>query len=292
MEVFAVFDGVFVSHSFSMTPKAGEPVYTTTGVPDFDPNEGELDPETGDVVRAARVDLVLEADQPNLEASLLGDSNGGETVTPMAQAGSCPGGSGLKQNLGNRQVLVGAIHITASGKEMRFNYNSDAASTLGVGVSSSGSYGTFSSGGTVSRTRSLSTTYPWYKSATNQLLDTYYSYGKYCVNVATNGPTFHQYEVRPIKHEGGTNARSTTAPTANYCVPYNVAGSGGSKTSSNATTWSNGAKLGGAIGIDLSSRTGFTTKAKQEWVFKTPGRLCGTHDSPAGSPRRLVMKAS
>lgn len=98
----------------------------------------------------------------------------------------------------------------------------------------------------------------------------------------------HRYQTRRIRHEGGSNARSTTIPSTPYCVSYNVAGSGGTKESTNAITWSNGAKLSGAIGIDLSSRTGFRTNAKTEYALVTPGRLCGTHDKPNGTPRRLA----
>jgi hypothetical protein len=207
--------------------------------------------------------------------------------------GLCPGGAGLKEHLGNRPVRVGAIHISASGKQMRFTYGGSAESSLGVGVSSSGNFGTFSASGTVTRTRSHQTTFPWYTSITSRVLETYFSYGKYCVNLNEGGPPgayHHHYVVRAIQHEGGTkgfNISQISPPLAN-CITYNEPGSGGEKVTTNATTWAAGVSV---LGASLSSRTGFRTNAKQEYKFDTPGRLCGTHDTPNGAPRRLLMRA-
>lgn len=43
-----------------------------------------------------------------------------------------------------------------------------------------------------------------------------------------------------------------------------MAGSDYQKDTTNAITWSAGAKTGGVIGIDLSTRTGFRTNARME----------------------------
>lgn len=205
--------------------------------------------------------------------------------------GSCPGGAGLKRNYGGRWVNVGSIHIGPNGKSMKFTYTGSASSTLGVGVSTSGTYGTFSANGTVSRSRSNTTSYPWYTAPIHRHLDTQFSYGKFWVEYADSmHGTGHNYQVRSIRHEGGTRGRDTRRPSATYCVPYNEPGSGGTKSTTNAKRWARGAKLEGAIGINLSSRTGYRTNAKIDYVFRTRGRLCGTHDLPNGKPRRLMMK--
>ena len=44
------------------------------------------------------------------------------------------------------------------------------------------------------------------------------------------------------------------------------------------------------IGIDLSSRTGFTTTARRKVDFAKAGKLCGVSGVPAGSPGLLVVK--
>lgn len=209
--------------------------------------------------------------------------------------GACPGGTGLKKHFGNRLVNVGNVHLGVNGKSMRFTYTGSADSALGTAISTTGSYGTWSVSGTVTGERStsstLSTSFPWYTSATSRYLDTYFSYGRFCVEYydSMHG-VGHRYLTRRIRHEGGTNSRTASIPATPDCIPYKEAGSTGSKTSTNAVTWTDGAKLAGAIGIDLSSRTGWRTDAKTEFKFVTPGRLCGTHDMPAGSPRRLVMR--
>ena len=46
-----------------------------------------------------------------------------------------------------------------------------------------------------------------------------------------------------------------------------------------AITWSNGLKIDSVIGVDLSIKTGFTSKAAQNWKFTAAGQLCGTNDS-------------
>lgn len=43
--------------------------------------------------------------------------------------------------------------------------------------------------------------------------------------------------------------------------------------------------------MGLFAQTGFSTKAKLEYLFVTPGRLCGVNGTPNASPGRLVMRA-
>lgn len=297
VDLVAVQGGNAASYSFSLVPaRSGITVEEAAD----DVFVAHVDHATGRITKPMRVDLTFG----NPSATRLGGHI--ETVSeegvnePWAGSddfsiawtgGACPGGPGLKANLGNRWVNVGEIHIAASGKDMRFTYSGSASSTLGVGISNTGAFGSFSASGTVDRSRSNATTFPWYTSSTSRFLDTLYSYGRYCVELVGGGYRYHRYEARAIRHEGGTDHRSTSQPTASYCVSYNVPGSGGEKSTSNAITWSNGAKLGGVIGIDLSSRTGYRTDAKIEYVFRTAGRLCGTHDLPNGTPRRLVMRS-
>lgn len=53
-----------------------------------------------------------------------------------------------------------------------------------------------------------------------------------------------------------------------------------------------GADTSGSIGIDLSSRTGYTSALKLVFTFTSTRQLCGTNDFPGGSnPKRLVATA-
>jgi hypothetical protein len=64
-------------------------------------------------------------------------------------------------------------------------------------------------------------------------------------------------------------------------VPQN-AGTTFTKDRTKAITWTNGASLAGAIGIDLSARTGYSTDAEVIFTFSRDRRLCGTGDNPGG----------
>lgn len=210
--------------------------------------------------------------------------------------GSCPGGDGLKKRHNGRWVHVGDIHIAAGGKKMKFTYTDGSSSTLGVGISTTGAYNSWSASGSVNQktTDSSVTTvsWPWFASGgTHRMLDTQFDYGKFCVEYydSMHG-TGHYYKERSVKHQGGTRDRGSAKPTAKHCTQYRTPGSGGSKKETNAITWTDGAKLEGIIGIDLSARTGFRTSNKIRFEFPKPGRLCGTHGRPGDTPRRLVMK--
>lgn len=315
VEVVALHDGALTVHTFPIL--AADPGQPAVG----DGQAAYLHRRTGDVLAPMVAKMVLDNPSATRRDGLVdeavdegevppnpADTNLDDTTDPSSgdgtdgdftiaghYNGSCPGGKGLKKHFGDRLVNVGNIHIGPSGKNMRFTYSGTADSALGTAISTSGSYGTWSVSGTVTGERStsstLTTSFPWYTSAISRYLDTYFSYGKFCVEYhdSMHG-TGHRYQTRRIRHEGGTNDRSATIPSTPYCTPYNVAGSTGSKTSTNTITWTNGAKLSGAIGIDLSSRTGWRSDAKTEFKFVTPGRLCGTHDKPAGTPRQLVMR--
>lgn len=308
VEVVAMHEGDIVVHSFPvLTALPGQPAV----------GDGEalyLDRRTGEVIAPMGARMVIGSpgdtrrdgsveeafDDGAVPANPAdGDTADGEEGGDFTIAGhyngACPGGKGLKRSFGDRLVNVGNVHLGVNGKSMRFTYTGSADSSLGTALSVSGSYGTWSVSGTATGERStnstLSTSFPWYTSATSRYLDTYFSYGKFCVEYydSMHG-VGHRYQTRRIRHEGGTNSRSANMPSTPYCVAYRVAGSTGSKTSTNTITWTNGAKLSGAIGIDLSSRTGWRSDAKTEFKFVTAGRLCGTHDKPAGTPRRLVMR--
>lgn len=96
-------------------------------------------------------------------------------------------------------------------------------------------------------------------------------------------------KARPYSSVASTSYGSATAPTASYCASQ-VAGATITKQSTAALTWSNGLNIDYYLGIDLSTQTGYTSTAKLTFKFNAARRLCGTHDSPGGTPRRLVAK--
>lgn len=244
--------------------------------------------------------VASEAGSPEA-AALTEDSDDDDThrLVPMGHLnGRCPGGPGLKTTYPDRWVHVGSIHLGANGKRMKFTFNEGSKSTLGTAVSLTGVKGTWSASGSVTQSTTQATTgsvsWPWYEGkGTNYWLDTAYSYGRFCVEYSDSmHGTGHYYKARSIRHEGGTRNRSTTKPTANYCTKYLSPGSGGKVKKYSATTWTDGAKLEGPLGINLSSRTGYSSANKIKFTFRKPGRLCGTNGQPfKPAPGTIVMRS-
>ncbi len=91
-------------------------------------------------------------------------------------------------------------------------------------------------------------------------------------------------------HMGGWDHRRAKLVQASYCARYRP-GNTYTWDRTEAITWGGGTKLEGVIGIDLQSRTGFTTKAKTQIKVKDKKvRICGYRDFPGGTPRQLVSK--
>ncbi|WP_250826727.1 hypothetical protein [Nocardioides bruguierae] len=196
-----------------------------------------------------------------------------------------------EKDLGKRRVNVGSVLLDAYGVTGRVIYKSGTESTLGVGVSGTGKFGSFTSSGSVNRKSTSTVKFGRIGKKTSEYFDTYFRFSKYCVIYHSPGPT-KEVTVKATNFSGGApEARGAVPPdpSRSYCVPY-AAGSESESEEQHAITWTNGAKLGGKIGIDLSSRTGFSSTSQVNFVFNKTRKLCGTHGDPGDSPRMLVVK--
>ncbi len=191
-----------------------------------------------------------------------------------------------KSDLGNRGVWIGGHYSTKSSITHKLVYSEGATSTLGIGVSTSGVFGTFKASGSAVASSTAEESYP---SSTGLQHDyTYFDYGKYALT-CDGVPISYSARVRYFAGGAWTYAPSA-APAAKYCVPQ-ASGSGFTKSTSKAYTDSTGADTSGAIGIDLSSRTGYTSTAKVTFTFHSASSLCGTNGAPGSTtPLRLVGK--
>jgi len=160
----------------------------------------------------------------------------------------------------------------------QFKYQNSATSTLGVGFSASGSYGSFSQSGTLAN--SQATTILWPVKPANSLwfYQTTFQYKKFETWVLWDqGCIKWGYEVRPTAFQGGVDSYQVAGPpTANNCSPINNPVTI-TKNQGTAITWSNGVKIKSVIGIDLSAKTGFDSTTWYEFVFSKAGRLCGSN---------------
>jgi hypothetical protein len=166
-----------------------------------------------------------------------------------------------------------------------FTYAVGAQSTLGVGLSVSGSAGSFSQSGKVTVASTGSVNFAEVPQNQRRIEETQWRYGKWDVSC----PLAPRFEARPHSWIGGSTYYNAAAtPSAPYCTPYLV-GDRPSIDQHRAIEWSNGVKIGAFIGVDLSSTTGFTTNAAQKWTFKANGKLCGTNAYPFDA-RTIVAK--
>jgi hypothetical protein len=102
--------------------------------------------------------------------------------------------------------------------------------------------------------------------------------------------SYSAYEMRATSFAGGAQNISVTAvPSVPYCTPM-PANTSFTKSSTAASTFSTGAALAGDIGINLSSKTGFTSTTKITYTFTAAHRLCGAAGYPGGSPSRLAAR--
>lgn len=183
-----------------------------------------------------------------------------------------------KATYNQRTVLVGEVypgpHATGD-----FVYEAGSESSLGVGFSASGSYGTFSSSGTATKSSQSGINYPTQPANAKRVFSTSYQYKKYETWVY-NGYycQLFGYEVRPTAFDGAVGGyNAANAPTGTNCSSVTQVPATLWKQTANAVTWSNAVKIASVIGIDLSGRTGFNTKTKISFTFSSVGSLCGTN---------------
>lgn len=187
--------------------------------------------------------------------------------------------------------LVGQQYVATTGVTAGFEYTSGSSSQLGVGFSTSGAFGSFSTGGTSSKSSTATITFPSVGANTFAYYDTQFRWGLYLVtSVDSYGNSVSWYDARPAIFVGGTRVRHpSSAPSATFCSSF-AAGSSFSKANSTAATWSDGAATAPIIGINLSTRTGYSTAAQLTYTFASSRQLCGVSDYPPGSPRQIVAK--
>jgi len=183
--------------------------------------------------------------------------------------------------------IVGQLYSTTTGVTGDFTYNAGQTSELGVGVSATGAYGSFSVGGTSAQSSGISINYPTLSATFQQYLKTQWLYGKFkdvyttCVKGFCTSTT--SYGARPYKFIGGSLLNTASSvPSATHCAYY-ISGSGATVSTGSAITWTNGVSIGSVIGIDLSSKTGYAVNAELKYTFTANRHLCGTGDYPNGA---------
>lgn len=189
----------------------------------------------------------------------------------------------LLKNLGPKWVIIGQTYSATTGVSHTLTYSRGASSTLGVGVSGSGAYGSFEQSGTNAKSTTITNEYPSYGNHRGAYYKTEFSYGKYHIHCSYSKYNERDYyEVRAKGYYGGENVTRAYIPKATHCAKY-LNGGKFTRTTSKAITWTDGASLGDAVGINLSAETGYSTDATVVYSFKADRYICGTGGAPGGS---------
>ncbi len=185
-------------------------------------------------------------------------------------------------DLGLHDALIGAHYDTTSSVRHDWEFTAGASATLGVGVSSTGGYGSWRASGSTTNSSSVTINFP--EATSNRHDYTKYSWGKYRTRCYEGGnliSTTYQAKVRTLA--GGASTWSPpSAPSAGHCVYYPKSAVF-SKTSTKQSTHSTGADVSSALGIDLSVQSGYTTSSKVTYRFDQGRQLCGTKDYPGAN---------
>ncbi|MFE2212122.1 DNRLRE domain-containing protein [Streptomyces canus] len=210
-------------------------------------------------------------------------SDGGDDTATAGVTKGCTGQ--LKKKLGEHWVIAGQTYSATTGVKHTFSYSRGADSSLGVGVSATGAYGSFTGSGTISKSSSITMDYPEYGNHRGVYYKTEFSWGKYLMTCSMGGrgaPVSQHYEARARGYYGGAKTSTAYIPTAKHCA-YQQNGTKFTRTTSHAITWSDGADLANVIGISLSAETGYSSDATVVYTFNANRYLCGTGGAPGGS---------
>jgi hypothetical protein len=210
----------------------------------------------------------------------------GEGTQALPLGGPVPCGGSFQRDLGLHTVWVGGHYSTTTGVLHDLEYSRGSTSSLGVGSSLSGRFGTFTASGTTSLSTNGTVGFP--ATAGRQHDYTYFDYGSYFVGCAGN----MRHVVRARYWAGG--AHYWTPPSAPPIASWNCAwhdkGTTFAQDRTSAYRFAAGADVSNVIGIDLSSQTGYSAATRVTFTFKDRGaHLCGTNGLPGrGAPGRLV----
>ena len=198
-----------------------------------------------------------------------------------------------------QHVIVGETASKMSGAWAQLAYTQGSSSSLGMGVSSSGSAGSYSQNATTSVSNSSTVTFAKRSGNHDIYYRTDFTYGKYRDEVYTLWiRTSLSYLVKPTGQFAGGNYSVGSSGTLHtqspsYCRQY-LAGDQLTKSTTKATTWSNGVSIGTSdVKVNLSAQTGYTSTMKVTYGLTSTGYLCGIYAPAAStSPAPGVIYAS
>ena len=287
-------DGL-VDYSFTKRLTGGG---TTADADESDADESDADASSSDELALEDVDDSAAADTDDLDLvaeEVEDDGSVPEAVDDVLEKSDVCGATKIR-SYKSIDVVVGRMYSSTSGIAGSFALKNNAETTLGVGVSASGDYGEFKQNG--STTIKLEDSYTWEKRTLTggRQYRTDFTYGEFsnwCYPVAgSHKKQVYSYTVRPTRWEGGGSYGTESVPSVanSKCRPF-AAKSSQAKTTTNASATSGGVKISHIVGVNLSSKAGYssTATAKIYNASAKQKKLCGTNGTPS-SPGRFLAK--
>lgn len=214
-------------------------------------------------------ELAVTLDGPSSRTALPADTSTGEDKT-----GTCP--DYIVATYDQRPVDI-AESYAGPYNRAKFIYVQSASSTLGIGVSTTGAFGSFTVSGSLTGSSGAGLDFAERGANNRTTYQTTWQYRKIDIWQGYYTCSHWRYEVRAVAWQGGMLSWTPgSTPTATNCSPIEAGGTP-YKYQGTAATFSAGAKLSGQIGNNLSAQTGFTTKVSFRFPFTAAGRLCGSN---------------
>jgi hypothetical protein len=229
-------------------------------------------------------------DSSNTVVGAIPEVAASDAVSLGSSSYSCTTGCFAKREaiLPDRNNRIGEIMVgNHTGFWGKFHYVSGANSELGVAVSFSGAFGSWSLGGTAGSSTSVGEDFLTRGPGARVVYFEGWAYAKYSIwQVPARGPVVRiDYEDRPYQATGGFAATTgASPPAANVC--RGVTPGVWKRSTNKFETFSSGMHLADLIGIDVSARTGASTSAWVEYnIPASGGRMCGSNTYPASAGR-------
>jgi hypothetical protein len=182
-------------------------------------------------------------------------------------------------SVGSPETIVGGIYSTTDGGTNQFIYESNQSSTLGVGISASGLYGSFTEDGTNTVSISGTSQYPVNDdSADSHVFETQFNSEEYELSCPDSNPT---YQVQDTQWDASSKTVSTNVGSLTF--PDCVSEQAGQTISFSNTTASTFSLAFDVLGAYFSSQTGYSSSAEDSFHFNIKLDLCGEHAKPGNT---------
>jgi hypothetical protein len=192
----------------------------------------------------------------------------------------------LTKDLGPVTTDVAQTYATIRkvGEYFTYAQSQEQSSTLEVGISSTGDYGSYSGDGTmgVDAGTGGSQDYKWISGRQNTRWQTDFEAGSFTQTCADKQGSWTNYLVYNYEWAGGGpyTTHKGGVPATRHCVPeYN--GEQWNQYFSTATTFGVGFSV---LGFGGSSQTGYSTNAEANFKYRQNGEICGRYGPPGSNP--------